>query len=216
VTGLDSARGGSGDPSPFTAMGIEAAMRACARVRFGSSELRGLRVAIAGLGHVGANLARRLTAAGATLTVSDIDVRTRAIADALGARWVEPEHELLVECEILAPCALGGAIDGEVLPLLRCDVICGSANNQLAEDALADAIAERGILYAPDYVVNAGGLIHVYREIRGYSEEQAIELVLDIEHTVDRVLEIARAEGIAPLAAAKRLAAERLAGAVRH
>jgi leucine dehydrogenase len=216
VTGLDSERGGSGDPSPFTAMGIEAATRACARVRFGSSDLRGLRVAIAGLGHVGAKLARRLADAGAALVVSDIDARKRAIADELGVRWVEAEHELLVDCDVLAPCALGGAIDGHVLPLLRCDVICGSANNQLADERLADNLAERGILYAPDYVVNAGGLIHVYREIRGYSEEQAIELVLDIEHTVDRVLEIAREGGITPLAAARRLADERLAAAVRH
>jgi leucine dehydrogenase len=216
VTGLDSERGGSGDPSPFTAMGIEAAMRACARVRFGSPDLRSLRVAIAGLGHVGAKLARRLADGGAALVVSDLDVRKRAIADELGARWVEPEDELVVECHILAPCALGGAIDARVLPLLRCEVICGSANNQLADERLADDLAQRGILYAPDYVVNAGGLIHVYREIRGYSEEEATELVLDIEHTVDRVLEIAREEGITPLTAAGRLAERRLAAAVRH
>ena len=216
VTGLDAERGGSGDPSPFTAMGIEAAMRACARERLGSPELRGLRVAIAGLGHVGAKLARRLADAGAALVVSDIDASKRAIADELGARWVDPEHELLADCDILAPCALGGAIDREVIPLLRCEIICGSANNQLADDSLADELAERGILYAPDYVVNAGGLIHVYREIRGYSEDQAVELVLGIEATVDRVLETAGQEAITPLAAARRLADERLAAAVRH
>jgi leucine dehydrogenase len=216
VTGLDAERGGSGDPSPFTAMGIEAAMRACARERFGSPALGGQRVAIAGLGHVGAKLARRLADAGAALVVSDIDTGKRAIADELGARWVDPDHELLADCNILAPCALGGAIDREVLPVLRCEIICGSANNQLTEDSLAEELAERGILYAPDYVVNAGGLIHVYREIRGYSEEQAIELVLDIEHTVDRVLEIARDDGLTPLAAAKRLADQRLAAVVRH
>jgi leucine dehydrogenase len=215
VTGLDAERGGSGDPSPFTAMGIEAAMRACARERFGSPELRGRRVAIAGLGHVGAKLARRLADAGAALVASDIDTGKRAIADELAARWVDPERELLADCDILAPCALGGAIDREIVPLLRCQIICGSANNQLAEDSLADELAEVGILYAPDYVVNAGGLIHVYREIRGYSEEQAVELVLGIEATVDRVLETARREAITPLAAAGRLADERLAAAVR-
>ena len=216
VTGLDADRGGSGDPSPFTAMGIEAAIRACARVHFGSPELHGRSVAIAGLGHVGTRLARRLADAGAVLVVSDIDPAKRAVADELGARWVEPDREHVVECDVLAPCALGGVIDRDVVPLLRCEVICGSANNQLAADSLAEDLAGRGILYAPDYVVNAGGLIHVYREIRGYSEEQAVELVLDIEHTVDRVLELARLESVTPLAAAKRLAEQRLAAAVRH
>ena len=213
VTGLDAERGGSGDPSPFTALGVVSAMRACLRVRFGSGELRGRKVAIAGLGHVGAKLARRLADAGAELVVSDLDRGKRAIAESLGARWIEPEHELLAECDILAPCALGGVIDREIVPLLRCEVICGCANNQLAEDGIADALAERGILYAPDYVVNAGGLIHVYKEIRGYTEAEATELVRGIEATLDRVLAIARQGSITPLAAAERLARERLGAA---
>ena len=145
--------------------------------------------------------------------VSDLDAGKRAIAEQLGARWVEPEHELLVECDALAPCALGGVIDWDTVPLLRCEVICGCANNQLADAGIADALAERGILYAPDYVVNAGGLIHVYREIRGYSEAEAIELVLAIETTLDRVLELADEHAITPLAAAEELARERLAAA---
>src|SRR5436190_967181 len=198
------------------ASGTTARSSGASATRLGSPELRGLRVAIAGLGHVGAKLARRLADAGAALVVSDIDASKRAIADELGARWVDPEHELLADCDILALCALGGAIDREVIPLLRCEIICGSANNQLADDSLADELAERGILYAPDYVVNAGGLIHVYREIRGYSEDQAVELVLGIEATVDRVLETAGQEAITPPAAPRRLADERLAAAVRH
>jgi leucine dehydrogenase len=213
VTGLDAERGGSGDPSPFTALGVEAAMRACMRSKFGSAELEGRRVAIAGLGHVGAKLARRLADAGAELIVSDLDPGKRAIAESLGARWVEPEHELLVDCEALAPCALGGVIDDEIVPLLRCGVICGCANNQLSSPGLADELADRDILYAPDYVVNAGGLIHVYREIRGYSEEEAVELALEIESTLDRVFELAGEQEITPLAAAEHLAAERLAAA---
>jgi leucine dehydrogenase len=211
VTGLDAERGGSGDPSPFTALGIEMAMRACLRSRYGSTELDGHRIAVAGLGHVGAKLARRLADAGAELVVSDLDPGKRAIAEQLGARWVEPEHELLVECDALAPCALGGVIDREIVPLLRCEVICGCANNQLADPTIADELAERGILYAPDYVVNAGGLIHVYREIRGYSEAEAIELVLAIGPSLDRVFELADEHGITPLDAAERLAQERLA-----
>jgi leucine dehydrogenase len=214
VTGLAAERGGSGDPSPFTALGVEVAMRACARERFGSGELAGLEVCVAGLGHVGARLARRLADAGAELVVSDLDPDKRAIAERLGARWVDPENELLVDCDILAPCALGGAIDREVAPLLRCAVICGAANNQLVDDSLAELLAGRGILYAPDHVVNAGGLIHVYREIRGYSEEEATELVLAIESNLDRLLEIARERSITPLAASQRLAQARLDGAL--
>jgi leucine dehydrogenase len=214
VTGLGADRGGSGDPSPFTALGIEAAMRACARERLGSPDLAGLTVAIAGLGHVGSALARRLAETGASLVVSDLDPGRREVAETVGARWVEPEHELLVDCDVLAPCALGGAIDHDVIGLLRCAVICGCANNQLADDGLAAELERRGILYAPDYVVNAGGLIHVYREIRGYSEEEAVELVLGIEATLDKVLAIAAEQGITPLAASQHLAEDRLARAL--
>jgi leucine dehydrogenase len=210
VTGLPPERGGSGDPSPFTAVGVEAAMRACARARFGSAALSGRRVVVVGMGHVGSELARRLAAAGADLAVSDIDPEKRTRAVALGAEWLDPGEAMLAECEILAPCALGGAIDEENLPLLGCQVICGSANNQLADERLADDLAGREILFAPDFIANAGGLIHVYREIRGYSEEKAIELALGIEDTMSRVLEAARERSIIPLEAAGELARERL------
>ena len=210
VTGLPPDRGGSGDPSPFTALGVEAAMRACAADRFGSPRLGGRRIVIAGLGHVGASLARRLAAAGAELAVSDIDPDKRGLASALDATWLDPEKELVAECDILAPCALGGAIDETNLPLLRCEVICGCANNQLADERLAAALAEREILYAPDFVVNAGGLIHVYREIRGYSEERARELALGIEDNLGSILAAARERSITPLDAARQLAQERL------
>jgi valine dehydrogenase (NAD+) len=118
--------------------------------------------------------------------------------------------------DVIAPCALGGALDAETVDALRCRIVCGAANNQLADDALAERVAEREILYAPDYIVNAGGLIHVYMEIRGYDEDEAARLVLGIEDTVWRVLDSARRDGTTPLAAAGRLAAERLerAGAV--
>jgi leucine dehydrogenase len=210
VTGLPPERGGSGDPSPFTAVGVEAAMRACARGRFGSAALSGRRVVVVGMGHVGSELARRLAAAGADLVVSDIDPERQTRAVALGAEWLDPSEAMLAECDILAPCALGGAIDEENLPLLRCQAICGSANNQLADERLADDLAERGILFAPDFIANAGGLIHVYMEIRGYSEEKAIELAHGIEDTMSRVLEAARERSIIPLEAACELARERL------
>jgi leucine dehydrogenase len=210
VTGLPPERGGSGDPSPFTALGVEAAMRACARVRFGSAELTGLRVAIAGLGHVGEKLARRLVEHGAEVAASDIDPAKRRIAENIGARWLEPDEEMVAECDILAPCALGGAIDSANLPLLRCEIVCGCANNQLGDESLAVSLAERGILYAPDFVVNAGGLIHVYREIRGYSEQHASELVLGIEQNLGRILRTAEERAITPLDAARAVAMERL------
>jgi leucine dehydrogenase len=210
VTGLPPERGGSGDPSPFTAVGVEAAMRACARVRFGSPELAGLRVVIAGLGHVGEKLARRLVEHGAEVAASDIDPAKRTVAKGMGARWIEPDDEIVAECDILAPCALGGAIDAANLPLLRCEIVCGCANNQLADESLAESLAARGILYAPDFVVNAGGLIHVYREIRGYSEEHARELVLGIERNLETILKTAQDRAITPLDAARAVALERL------
>jgi leucine dehydrogenase len=210
VTGLPPDRGDSGDPSPFTALGVEAAMRACAADRFGSPDLGGRRIVIAGLGHVGASLARRLAAAGAELAVSDIDPDKRRLASTLEATWLDPDEELVAECDILAPCALGGAIDEANLPLLRCEVICGCANNQLADERLAAGLASREILYAPDFVVNAGGLIHVYREIRGYSEEHARELALGIEDNLGSILAASRERSITPLDAARQLAQERL------
>jgi leucine dehydrogenase len=213
VAGLPPERGGSGDPSPFTALGVEAAMRACARVRFGSAKLAGLRVVVAGLGHVGEKLARRLTEHGAEVAASDIDPAKRRVAEQLGARWIEPDEEIVAECDILAPCALGGAIDAANLSLLRCKVVCGCANNQLADESLAESLGEHGILYAPDFVVNSGGLIHVYREIRGYTEEHARELALGIERNLEGILRTAQERGITPLDAARAVAMERLEAA---
>jgi leucine dehydrogenase len=213
ATGLPPERGGSGDPSPLTALGVEAAMRACALARFGSSELAGLRVAVIGFGHVGERLARRLLEAGAKVIASDVDPSKRALALDLGTSWVPPDEAMLTECEVIAPCALGGAIDRANVGELRCEVVCGAANNQLAAEELAPKLAARGIVYAPDFIVNAGGLINVYREIRGYSGADARKLVLGIEATLGRVLEQSQTRGITPLAAARALADERLRAA---
>jgi leucine dehydrogenase len=210
VTGLPSNRGGSGDPSPFTAMGVEAAMRACCERSFGEADLSERTVAVVGLGHVGSRLARRLAEAGAKLLVSDIVPARRALADELGATWVDPAEAMLTECEVLAPCALGGAIDRRNLEALRCRIVCGSANNQLADEALAGSLAQREILYAPDFIANAGGLIHVYMEITGYSEARATELALGIEDTLEQILATAEERSITPLDAARELARERL------
>jgi leucine dehydrogenase len=213
LTGLPPDRGGSGDPSPFTAIGVEAAIRACASERWGDASLVGRTVCVVGLGHVGAGLARRLADAGGELIVSDIDPAKRALTDALGATWREPGVAMETECDVLVPCALGGAITADNVGHLECEVVCGSANNQLAADSLAEALAGRGILYAPDFIANAGGLIHVFMELERYSEERAVALAEGIEETLGRVFSVAAQLGTTPLAAARELANERLRAA---
>jgi leucine dehydrogenase len=210
LTGLPVERGGSGDPSPLTALGVEAAMRACARHRLGSEELAGLRVAVIGLGHVGSPLAERLADAGARLAVTDVDPSKRELAAELEAEWLDPAAAMLADCDVLAPCALGGAIDADVVSELRCAVVCGSANNVLAADELDAELAARGVLYAPDFIANAGGLINVYREIKGYGPQRARELVLGIEDTMERILSEAEESAATPLEAAYALARRRL------
>jgi leucine dehydrogenase len=216
LTGLPTEKGGTGDPSPFTAIGVEAAIRACVEARFDSRDLRGRTIAIIGLGHVGAALAKRLAEDGCELLVSDIADERRLLAQQLGATWVDPREAMTSRCDVLAPCALGGAISASNVDTLRCEVVCGSANNQLADESLAPRLAERGILFAPDFIANAGGLIHVYREIAGYDGARAVKLALGIEGTIRSILSAAESRGVTPLAAAHELADERLAAAVRN
>jgi leucine dehydrogenase len=212
VVGRPTAGGGSGDPGDFTAAGVLAAMRAACREVYGTAELSGRTVAIIGLGSVGASLARLLAAAGARLELCDIDPSKRGLADALGARWISrPELAHTAAVEILAPCALGGLIDARRVEELRCRIVCGAANNQLDGDEQADRLAARGILYAPDFIVNAGGLINVALELTGYDLGLATRRADDIEASLGRILVSAREAGATPLAAAKELAARRIA-----
>jgi leucine dehydrogenase len=216
VTGLPTVHGGSGDPSPFTALGVEAAMHACCAERLGQRALAGRRVAVVGCGRVGEQLARRLALAGAELLLSDIDESKRTLAAELPrARWVDAADALLADVDVLAPCALGGVVHEGNVDRLRCAVVCGSANNQLADDALAGALARRGILYAPDFIVNAGGLINVALELdpRGYDAERARARVAGIEGVMGRILQEAEMAGVTPLAAALSLAGKRLGAA---
>ena len=214
VSGLSRSRGGSGDPSPATALGVESAIRACCQRRFGSRALRGRTVAVLGVGHVGVRLARRLSRAGAELLVTDIDERRRALAEELpGARAVDPGDALLAEVDVLAPCALGGVLDERTVPDLRCQVVCGAANNQLTHDAVADLLAERGILYGPDFIANAGGIINIAVELEGYDPALAARRVRGIEQAMGEVLDEAERAAITPLAAAIELARRRLAAA---
>jgi leucine dehydrogenase len=210
VVGRPRQEGGGGDPGAFTAAGVEAAVRASLREAFGSPEPGGRSVAIVGAGSVGGALARLLTADGAELVLADIDPAKQTLADELGASWMSPAEALRAEVDVLAPCALGGVIDRELLPALRCGVICGAANNQLAEDTLAMSLAERGILYAPDFVVNAAGLINASLELTGYDGSEARERAAGIETVLERVFERASETYATPLAAAVELAQERL------
>jgi leucine dehydrogenase len=206
VVGRPTDTGGAGDPGDFTAAGVQAAMRACLAHLYGSPELEGHTVSVVGLGSVGAHLARRLARAGAALVVSDIDPRKVSLARELGAEWAEPDDALLAEVDVLAPCALGGVFDDERVPELRCRVVCGAANNQLVHDDVADRLAAREILYAPDFIVNVGGLINVSLELGRYDSAQALRRVAEIEPTLARVLAHAQQTGVTPLAAATELA----------
>jgi leucine dehydrogenase len=212
VAGLPRSRGGSGDPSPVTALGVEAAIRACCGHRFGSRDLTGRTVAVVGVGRVGSRLARRLSRAGAGLIVADIDESKRALAEHLPrTRWADPNVALQAEVDVLAPCALGGEINESNVGRLRSPVICGSANNQLTHDGLAEDLAAHGILYAPDFVANAGGLIDIAVERDGYDPAKAKRLAAGIEQTMAELLKEAEESGTTPLEAAYRLARRRLA-----
>jgi leucine dehydrogenase len=213
VTGLPAVHGGSGDPSPFTALGVEAAIRACSFERFGSRDLDGCRIAVVGCGRVGEQLARRLAVAGAQLLLSDIDVsKRRLVAELPGSEWAAPQDALAAELDVLAPCALGSVITDRVMDALRSAIVCGSANNQLADDRLADRLAARDVLYAPDFIANAGGLINVGLELDpgGYDSARARERVTGIEGVMARILAAARTQGITPLRAAVELARQSL------
>jgi leucine dehydrogenase len=215
VSALPVERGGSGDPSTWTAIGVEAAIRVACERALGSSTLEGRSAAIIGLGHVGGTLARLLADAGARLVVCDVDERKRALAEELGAQWTDPRSALTADVDIVAPCALGGLLSEETVPALRCSVIAGAANNQLADDSVADALAERGILWVPDFVANAGGIINISVELEpeGYSAERAAPRVRAIGDTLRTVLDRAGATGATPLAAALELGRQRLSDA---
>jgi leucine dehydrogenase len=213
VAGLARSRGGSGDPSPFTALGVEVAIRACCERVFGSPSLTGRTVAVVGLGHVGARVATRCARAGARLVVSDVDEGKRELAAGLGAEWTTPEAALEREVDVLSPCALGGVLNHDTVPRLRCRVIAGAANNQLAAESIADLLVAREILWAPDFVVNAGGIINIAEELERYDPAVARRRVRAIAETLREIFDAAAADGVTPLAAATELAQARLAPA---
>jgi leucine dehydrogenase len=209
VTGLP---GASGDPSPVTAFGTYRGMKAAAEARFGSDSLRGRAVAVQGLGNVGYHLCGHLAAEGAELVVSDIDAeRVGRVVEEFDAEPVAPDAIYGVEADIYAPCALGATINDETIPQLRVEIVAGAANNVLAEPRHGDILHERGILYAPDYVINAGGLINVYGELKGWGAEQAMRKAGEIYATLLSLFELAGEEGIPTYRAADRIAERRIA-----
>jgi leucine dehydrogenase len=210
VAGLARSRGGSGDPSPFTALGVEYAVRACCERVYGDDSLRGRRVCVIGLGHVGSRVAKRCARAGAKLIVADVDDSKQRLAKELRAKWMSPEEALEAVAEIVAPCALGGILNDETVPRLRCQIVAGAANNQLAEDGVADLLSARGILWAPDFVANGGGVINIAEEFGSYNAATARRRVRGIADTLRRIFDDAEAMGATPLTAAMELARRRL------
>ena len=203
--------GGSGDSSPHTAAGVIAALRAVAADRFGSPDLAGRSFALLGLGRVGTHVLRRLAPLGARVIAADIDAGRRAEAESLGATWTDPDSCLTAEVDVLVPAALGGLLTPATVPRLRCAAVAGPANNQLDAPATADLLHAAGILWAPDVVVSAGGIVHaIAAEVHHESEERIGTRLDGIGDTMAGVLRTARAADITPLTAADRLAQARI------
>lgn len=215
VVGLPDAVGGSGEPAGPTSLGVYESLRATLERLTGSPDVAGRRVTISGLGQVGSRLALRLSTEGAALTVTDVDPAKRALASDLGAAWVEPGTEHLVDADVFVPAGIGGLLTDRVIDALAARAVCGPANNPLADHSGADRLAARGILYAPDFVVNAGGVIYLDLVAKQIADrEQTMARVAAIGDTVRRIFDEAEQAGITPLAAAEQLAAARLAAGV--
>ncbi len=211
VTGISPAFGSSGNPSPVTAYGVYRGMKAAAKEAFGSDSLEGKTIAVQGVGNVAYNMCRHLHEEGAKLIVTDINKEAvqRAVEE-FGAKAVDTEEIYGVDCDIFAPCALGAIINDQTISQIKAKVIAGAANNQLKETRHGDAIHEMGIVYAPDYVINAGGVINVADELYGYNSERAMKKVEQVYNNVERVIEIAKRDHVPTYVAADRMAEERI------
>ncbi|WP_379132231.1 Glu/Leu/Phe/Val dehydrogenase [Paenibacillus sp. sgz500958] len=211
VTGTSPTYGSSGNPSPATAYGVYQGMKAAAKEAFGTDSLEGRTIAVQGVGNVAYHLCGHLHAEGAKLIVTDISKEAvRRAVDAYGAKAVDPGEIIGVDCDIYAPCALGATINDDTLPMIKARVVAGAANNQLKEARHGEALHNRGIVYAPDYVINAGGVINIADELQGYNKDRAYKQVGKIYDSITRVLEISRTSGIPTSAAADHLALERI------
>ena len=217
VSGLPENMGGSGDPSPVTAYGVYVSMKASAKEVWGSDSLSGKKVLVQGIGHVGEVLVEHLTKDGAKVFINDIsEERLKAVAAKYKAEVVAADKMFDLDIDVYAPCALGGSVNDDTLAKLKCKIICGAANNQLLiEKFHGEAVGKQGILYAPDFVVNAGGIINVFYELEGYNRERALSHAEKIYDTTFNIFQIAKKEGLPTYMAANRIAEHRIEAIAR-
>ena len=212
VTGIPKHMGGSGNPSPVTGYGVYMGMKAAARRAYGSDSLEGKRIAIQGAGSVASHVADYISKENTTLFVSDIfPEKAKKIAEKTGATIVDPNDIYTLDMDIFSPCALGGVVNDDTIDVLTCDIIAGGANNILDnEEKHGEMLVSKGILYAPDYVINAGGIINVASELEGYNEQQSMEKASRIYDTTLRIFDHAEKNNIPTIAASNKLAEERI------
>lgn len=216
VTGIDPSHGGSGDPSPFTALGVRRGIEAAVKFKLGRNSLEGVHVAVQGVGHVGYYLCKELHAAGAKLTVADVDkLKSERAQREFGASVVEIGDVAKVHCDVFAPCALGAGLNDDTIPHLHARIVAGAANNQLAEPRHGDDLHARGILYAPDYAINAGGLVNVAQEVKGYDASVARERTMKIYDTMWEIFDRSKNLSAPTYKVADILVEEKLAAAKR-
>ncbi|GAA1943033.1 Glu/Leu/Phe/Val dehydrogenase family protein [Microbacterium aquimaris] len=211
VVGLPDSVGGSGEPAGPTSIGVYESLRATLERTVGAADVAGRRIVVSGLGQVGSRLAVRLATEGASLTVTDVNPAKHDLAAQIGAEWVEPGSEHRVEADVFVPAGIGGVLTDPVIDALAARAVCGPANNPLADRSGAERLAARGILYAPDFVVNAGGVIYLDLEAKGRgTREEIMERVAGVGDTMRRVFTAADERGVTPLVAAEDLARQRL------
>jgi len=212
VTGVHQVHGGSGDPSPFTAFGTLQGLMAALHFKHGKEDVGKYSFAVQGCGHVGSEFIKLLREQGAKVFVTDInkELVQRAV-DEFSCTAVGLDEIYDTDADVYSPCALGGTVNENTLPRLKCKIICGAANNQLANDAIGVEVEKRGMLYAPDYAVNAGGVMNVSLEIDGYNRERAMRMMRTIYYNVGRIFQIAGRDSIPTYKAADRMAEERIA-----
>ena len=212
VTGVPESIGGSGDPAPIAAKGVYMGIKAAVKELYGNDAITGRSVIVQGIGHVGENLVRLLRDENAKVYVSDInDERTRQVSKKYGAEAVSNNSIFDLSADIYAPCALGATINSQTIEKLKCGIIAGSANNQLQDEALhGQMLLDRGILFAPDYVINAGGIINCYSELMGFSKKRTLQLTENIYEATRNVLKLSKAENISTIDAANKIAEKRI------
>jgi leucine dehydrogenase len=212
VTGVSPGAGGSGDPSPFTALGVRRGIEACVKFKLKKDSLEGVHVAVQGVGHVGYYLCKELHAMGAAISVADVDpLKSERAQREFGAKIVPLEDVFSIECDVIAPCALGSAMNDVSIPKIKAKIVAGAANNQLAEPRHGDDLHARGILYAPDYAINAGGLVNVAQEVLGYDAGKSREKTMHIYNTIFEIADRSAKTGTPTYRIADTIVEEKLA-----